>query len=108
MKLTYLTMLNALVSRSLAANYQKVSSYKAIPSLQYSSDFGDMSENPDEKCFCPAPDKCLKKGVMDLASCQGKIGGESSLAGKNNKEKRGSLPFIAPSFQFVPSVMIGK
>jgi hypothetical protein len=28
-----------------------------------------MSSNPEEKCFCPKPDSCLPKGVMDLTKC---------------------------------------
>lgn len=38
---------------------------------QYTIDLGDQSQNPLEKCFCEAPDKCLKKGVMDLYKCVG-------------------------------------
>lgn len=30
-----------------------------------------MSQNADEKCFCPTPETCLKKGLMDLFKCIG-------------------------------------
>lgn len=30
-----------------------------------------MSTNPKEKCFCPAPDNCLTKNLMDLTKCVG-------------------------------------
>jgi hypothetical protein len=30
-----------------------------------------MSKNADEKCYCPTPETCLKKGLMDLFKCAG-------------------------------------
>lgn len=36
----------------------------------YTADYGDMT-NPDEKCYCPTNNTCLKKGVMDLQKCTG-------------------------------------
>ena len=33
--------------------------------------FGDPEEFPEQRCYCEAPDKCLKKGVYDLFKCVG-------------------------------------
>lgn len=30
-----------------------------------------MSADEDLKCFCPTPDTCLKKGLMDITKCSG-------------------------------------
>ncbi|KAJ8948285.1 hypothetical protein NQ318_020772 [Aromia moschata] len=57
--------------RSLAAFYVKKTKYDGIPVREYSADLGDMSKNADEKCYCPTPETCLKKGVMDLYKCTG-------------------------------------
>lgn len=57
--------------RSLVATYQKDTKYDGIPVRLYTANFGDMSKNPDEKCYCPTPETCLKKGVMDLMKCVG-------------------------------------
>jgi hypothetical protein len=46
--------------------------YKGIHSFRYSADFGDMSTDPELKCFCTTPDTCMKKGVHDLTRCSGK------------------------------------
>lgn len=32
-------------------------------------DLIDPSKNTGEKCFCPTPETCLKKGLMDLTKC---------------------------------------
>ena len=45
--------------------------YKGISSLHYTLNLGDMSSHEEEKCFCPKPDKCLKKGVFDAFKCTG-------------------------------------
>lgn len=57
--------------RSMVAQYKGLSFYKAIPTLHYTSTLGDMTNNPEEQCFCRKPNICMKKGVMDLTNCQG-------------------------------------
>nr|QHN69207.1 sensory neuron membrane protein 1 [Sirex noctilio] len=57
--------------RSLGARYQGPTQVKGIPANHYTANLGDMSTHPEEKCFCPTPDTCLKKGVYDLSKCVG-------------------------------------
>lgn len=42
-----------------------------INTYHYKADLGDMSSNPEEKCFCPTPDSCLTKNLIDLTKCVG-------------------------------------
>ncbi|PNF38578.1 hypothetical protein B7P43_G03985 [Cryptotermes secundus] len=56
---------------SLNARYVGPTVYKGIKGNIYSADFGDMSNNPDLKCFCTTPKSCLKRGVHDLTRCTG-------------------------------------
>ncbi|XP_034946984.1 sensory neuron membrane protein 1-like [Chelonus insularis] len=55
--------------RSLSTRYQRPTKIKGIKTNRYSADLGDMSSDPEIKCLCPAPDKCLKKGLFDLYPC---------------------------------------
>ncbi|XP_017775707.1 PREDICTED: sensory neuron membrane protein 1-like [Nicrophorus vespilloides] len=55
--------------RVLAAYYVDDTKYAGLPVRRYSADFGDPSSNPEDQCYCQAPDKCLKKGVFDLYNC---------------------------------------
>nr|WVD93741.1 sensory neuron membrane protein 1b [Graphosoma rubrolineatum] len=57
--------------RSLGAKFQHKMVYKGIPGNYYTADLGDMSSNPEEKCFCPTPTTCLKKGAFDISKCVG-------------------------------------
>lgn len=57
--------------RSLVAEFVVNTKYDGIPVRKYSASLGDMSRNEDEKCYCPTPDTCLKKGIMDLYKCIG-------------------------------------
>nr|AUF73093.1 sensory neuron membrane protein [Anoplophora chinensis] len=57
--------------RSLVAEFQQKTKYDGIPVRKYSATLGDMSKNEDEKCYCPTPETCLKKGIMDLYKCIG-------------------------------------
>ena len=41
--------------------------------MRYTANLGDMSTRPDEKCYCPTPDTCLKRGLFDLTKCVGKL-----------------------------------
>lgn len=58
--------------RSIGAEYKESIVYKGIHSFSYSAGFGDMSTDPELKCFCTTPDTCMKKGVHDLTRCAGK------------------------------------
>lgn len=58
--------------RSLGAEFVKMTKYDGIPVRKYSASLGDMSTDPNLKCYCPSPDNCLKKGLMDLTKC-GKV-----------------------------------
>ncbi|XP_014251146.1 sensory neuron membrane protein 1-like [Cimex lectularius] len=57
--------------RSIGARYQHPTVYKGIPGNFYTATLGDMSANEDEKCFCPSPTTCLKKGAFDIYKCAG-------------------------------------
>nr|UQE86052.1 sensory neuron membrane protein [Tropidothorax elegans] len=57
--------------RSLGAKFSHKIVYKGIPGNHYTATLGDMSSNPEEKCFCPTPTTCLKKGAFDISKCIG-------------------------------------
>lgn len=57
------------VCRSIKAQFVEDLKFHGVAVRKYHADFGDMSSNPEEKCFCPSPDSCLPKGVMDLTKC---------------------------------------
>ncbi|KAK9507148.1 hypothetical protein O3M35_007061 [Rhynocoris fuscipes] len=57
--------------RSMGAKFKKYESYKGIDVFYYTASLGDMSSNEEEKCFCPTPDTCLKKGAFDITKCVG-------------------------------------
>ncbi|XP_020708289.1 sensory neuron membrane protein 1 isoform X2 [Athalia rosae] len=59
------------ICRSLSARFQHPTEVQGIRTNRYSADFGDQSSVPEEKCFCPTPETCLKKGAMDLYKCVG-------------------------------------
>jgi hypothetical protein len=63
---------HAIPCRSIGAVYKESVVYKGIHSFRYSADFGDMSTDPELKCFCATPETCMKKGVHDLTRCSGK------------------------------------
>lgn len=33
------------------------------------NDIGDETTSPADKCYCPTPDTCPRKGLMDLSKC---------------------------------------
>lgn len=37
----------------------------------FTANLGDMSTDPELRCYCPTNDTCLKKGIMDLTKCVG-------------------------------------
>nr|AXU25116.1 sensory neuron membrane protein 1-1 [Cyrtorhinus lividipennis] len=57
--------------RSLPAKFRHKVTFKGIPGNHYTADLGDMSANEDEKCYCPTPTTCLKKGAFDITKCAG-------------------------------------
>ncbi|KDR22466.1 Lysosome membrane protein 2, partial [Zootermopsis nevadensis] len=57
--------------RSLNVLYAGPTVFKGLKGRIYSADFGDMSNDPDLKCFCTTPKSCLKRGVHDLTRCTG-------------------------------------
>ncbi|XP_072748125.1 sensory neuron membrane protein 1-like isoform X2 [Anoplolepis gracilipes] len=59
------------ICRSISAHYSHHSKVKGVNTLHYTANFGDMSTNPMEKCFCPTPDTCLTKNLYDLTKCLG-------------------------------------
>lgn len=73
--LNAMTALNCFMStlafRSLGAKYQGPVVFKGIAGYHYTATLGDMSTTPEEKCYCPTPDSCLKKGAFDLSKCTG-------------------------------------
>ncbi|XP_065212463.1 sensory neuron membrane protein 1 [Planococcus citri] len=59
------------ICRSLAAKYVGPTVFKGIHGYHYTADLGDMSTDPNLKCFCPTNDTCLKKGAFDVTKCTG-------------------------------------
>nr|CAD7452862.1 unnamed protein product [Timema tahoe] len=57
--------------RTIAAVFERPTTYKGIQGYRYTATLGDMSSNPNEKCFCPTEDTCLKKGSFELSRCAG-------------------------------------
>nr|UEN71286.1 sensory neuron membrane protein 1 [Gregopimpla kuwanae] len=58
--------------RSMGARWDGThSSVGGIPANHYTAELGDMSTDPELKCFCPTEDTCLKKGLFDLFACVG-------------------------------------
>ncbi|XP_014231879.1 sensory neuron membrane protein 1-like [Trichogramma pretiosum] len=61
---------NTDLCRSVSCRFQAKSKFKGIRTLRYSADLGtDGEHNELHKCYCPEPDKCLKKGAYDLMKC---------------------------------------
>lgn len=56
----------------MAARYIEPRDYKGIHGYYYEADLGDMSTDPNLKCFCPVNGTCLKKGAFDIYQCVGK------------------------------------
>lgn len=53
------------------ATFVEERKFRGITVNKFIGSFGDMSNDPKLKCFCPKPDLCLKKGVHDLTKCVG-------------------------------------
>lgn len=59
------------ICRSLGARFSHKTKVKGLNTYHYTATLGDMSTNPEEKCFCPTPETCLSKNLFDLTKCVG-------------------------------------
>lgn len=59
------------VNFSIKISYSLFDDSIGVNTYHYTADLGDMSTNPEEKCYCPTPDTCLTKNLMDLYKCLG-------------------------------------
>ncbi|XP_025831744.1 sensory neuron membrane protein 1 isoform X2 [Agrilus planipennis] len=59
------------ICRSLAAVFEKETFVKEVKVNKYTATLGDMSADDSLKCYCPEPNKCLKKGLMEITKCVG-------------------------------------
>ncbi|XP_029047510.2 sensory neuron membrane protein 1-like [Osmia bicornis bicornis] len=57
--------------RNLRIQYSHRTMVKGIDTYHYTASLGDMSTNAEEKCYCPTPDTCLTKNLMDMYKCLG-------------------------------------
>lgn len=57
----------SLCFRSLAPDYVQETKYNDLKVYEYSA----VLVKPEEKCFCLNPEKCLKRGALDLTNCSG-------------------------------------
>ncbi|XP_063914720.1 sensory neuron membrane protein 1-like [Zophobas morio] len=53
--------------RNFQAKFVETLRFHNIKVRKYFADLGEA--NPEDQCFCPAPDKCLPEGVVDLTKC---------------------------------------
>ncbi|XP_076384781.1 sensory neuron membrane protein 1 isoform X1 [Megalopta genalis] len=75
------------ICRSISAPYRHDSKIKGVNTYHYSADFGDMKGNPEDSCYCPTPETCLDKDLMDLEKCMGipLIGSQPHFLGTDEK-----------------------
>jgi hypothetical protein len=90
----------AFLCRSIGAVYTESIVYKGIHSFKYSAGFGDMSTDPELKCFCTSPDTCMKKGVHDLTRCSGNTFVSSCLSSIMQQSIFPFIHFRLNKFQF--------
>ncbi|XP_011499318.1 PREDICTED: sensory neuron membrane protein 1 [Ceratosolen solmsi marchali] len=57
--------------RSLSTTFSEKVHNSGMILNRYTAFLGDPNTIPSQRCYCQAPDKCLKKGVMDLYKCAG-------------------------------------
>ncbi|CAG9819911.1 unnamed protein product [Phaedon cochleariae] len=55
--------------RNIKAAYVRDSVVEGVNVRIYEGDLGDMQKNEEEKCYCPTPKTCLRKGVFDVSKC---------------------------------------
>nr|ALR72543.1 sensory neuron membrane protein SNMP1b [Colaphellus bowringi] len=57
--------------RNVVAEYVEDSVTKGVKTRRYEATLADMQNNEEDKCYCPTPKTCLRKGVFDLSKCMG-------------------------------------
>ncbi|XP_074041317.1 sensory neuron membrane protein 1 [Leptinotarsa decemlineata] len=57
--------------RNVHADYVEDMVTKGVNTRRYEATLGDMQSNEEDKCYCPTPKTCLRKGVFDLSKCMG-------------------------------------
>ncbi|KAG5866727.1 hypothetical protein JTB14_015791 [Gonioctena quinquepunctata] len=57
--------------RNVVAEYVEDTVTKGIKTRRYEATLGDMQTREEDKCYCPTPTTCLKKGAFDLSKCMG-------------------------------------
>lgn len=60
------------LSRVMYGMYKGGHYYKGISGYAFSADLGDSEKDEENKCYCPANNRCYKSGVLDSFKCQGK------------------------------------
>ncbi|KAG8281617.1 hypothetical protein J6590_055338 [Homalodisca vitripennis] len=105
-----LTAYSSELCRVLFGVYEGQLVYKGATGYAYTVSFGDTDSNPGDRCFCPADDRCRKKGVLDTLKCQGAplvashphfyLGSQVYISGVTglspDKEKHGILIVLEP------------
>ncbi|XP_053979000.1 sensory neuron membrane protein 1-like isoform X1 [Hylaeus volcanicus] len=73
--------------RSLSAQYRFDTKVRGLKTYRYTTDLGDSSSNPKEKCYCPTPETCLSKDLYDLYKCMGVplVGSQPHFFGADKK-----------------------
>ncbi|XP_060531540.1 uncharacterized protein LOC132705124 [Cylas formicarius] len=57
--------------RNVEAKYVRDLHYKGLAVRSYEADLGDAEHREEDRCYCPKPEQCSKKGVIDLSKCLG-------------------------------------
>ncbi|KAJ8680288.1 hypothetical protein QAD02_016075 [Eretmocerus hayati] len=57
--------------RSLSSTFAEKTTVSGLLTDRYSLVFDESDGESYKKCYCPAPGRCLKKGVIDLFKCVG-------------------------------------
>ncbi|XP_031830913.2 sensory neuron membrane protein 1 isoform X2 [Nomia melanderi] len=75
------------ICRSLSAPFQYKSKVKGVNTYHYEGNFGDMKTNPLDKCYCPTPETCFDKDLLDLNKCVGAplVGSQPHFLGTEEK-----------------------
>ncbi|KAJ8687761.1 hypothetical protein QAD02_023555, partial [Eretmocerus hayati] len=67
-----IVLFNSQLCRSLSAWYVGKTKVSGLSTMRYTTDLGtDPEANPRHKCYCAAPDNCMKKGAYDAFKCMG-------------------------------------
>ncbi|CAG9836249.1 unnamed protein product [Diabrotica balteata] len=57
--------------RNIALDYVRDDVLRGINVRRYEGNLGDQQNNSADKCYCPEPRPCLKKGTFELSKCIG-------------------------------------